>query len=134
MNEETISAAAENTTTELAQNVAETTGTASEIQPTNENAAPVPPKSDFTMPMMLLLLLGFFYFMVIRPQHRREKERRKMLEELRVGAKVIVAGGIVATIVEAAEKTFKVETAAGTRLEVLRSAVQDLADDNAAQH
>ena len=75
------------------------------------------------MPMMLLLL-ALFYFMFWRPQQRKEKERRKMIEELRAGAKVIFAGGIVGTIVEAKEKSFVVETAPGTTMEILRSAVQ----------
>ena len=75
------------------------------------------------MPMMLLLL-ALFYFMFWRPQQRKEKERRKMIEELRAGAKVIFAGGIVGTIVEAKEKSLVVETAPGTTMEILRSAVQ----------
>jgi preprotein translocase subunit YajC len=74
----------------------------------------------------MLLILAIFYFMMIRPQQRKEKERRKMIEELRAGAKVIVAGGIIGTIVEATEKTFKIETAPGTEMEVLRSSVQSV--------
>lgn len=74
----------------------------------------------------MLLILAIFYFMMIRPQQRKEKERRKMIEELRAGAKVIVAGGIIGTIVEATEKTFRIETAPGTEMEVLRSSVQSV--------
>ena len=74
--------------------------------------------------MMPLLLIALFYFMFLRPQQRKEKERRKMIEELRVGAKVVFAGGIVGTIVEANERTFTVETAPDVRMEVLRSCVQ----------
>ncbi len=78
----------------------------------------------------LLLLLGIFYFMMIRPQQRKEKERRKMIDELRAGAKVLFAGGLVGTIVEASEKSFVIETA-GSRMEVLRSAVQGVITDDA---
>ena len=45
--------------------------------------------------MMPLLLIAIFYFMFIRPQQRKEKERRKMIDELRAGAKIIFAGGII---------------------------------------
>jgi len=76
------------------------------------------------MMIPMLLILAIFYFMMIRPQQRKEKERRKMIEELRAGAKVIFAGGIIGTIVEATEKTFRIETASGTEMEVLRSCVQ----------
>jgi preprotein translocase subunit YajC len=43
---------------------------------------------------------------------------------LRAGAKIVFAGGIIGTIIEATEKTFKVETASGTEMEILRSCVQ----------
>ena len=86
--------------------------------------ATAPAGAPFGMMVPMLLILAIFYFMMIRPQQRKEKERRKMIEELRAGAKVVFAGGIIGTIVEATEKTFKVETAAGTEMEILRSCVQ----------
>ena len=76
--------------------------------------------------MMPVLLIAIFYFMFLRPQQRKETERRKMIDELRAGAKVIFAGGIIGTIQEASEKTFVIETASGATMEVLRSAVQGL--------
>ena len=77
--------------------------------------------------MLPVLLIALFYFMFIRPQQRKEKERRKMIDELRAGASVVFAGGIVGTIVEADEKTFLVETDGGSRMRVLRGCVQGLA-------
>ena len=92
-------------------------------------AAPAAPaagssqQSGFTMFVPMLLILAIFYFMMIRPQQRKEKERRKMIEELRAGAKVVFAGGLMGTIQEATEKTFKVEIAPGTVIEIARSCV-----------
>ncbi len=97
-----------------------------EVQPVaTEGAAPAAPQQGnlFNSFLPLILILGIFYFMMIRPQQRKEKERRKMIDELRAGAKVIFAGGIVGTIAEATEKSFIIETTEG-RMEVLRSAVQ----------
>ncbi len=98
-----------------------------EVQPT-DGAAPAPQQQGnlFGSFLPLILILGIFYFMMIRPQQRKEKERRKMIDELRAGAKVVFAGGIIGTIVEATEKSFIVETVNG-RMEVLRSAVQAVA-------
>ena len=73
------------------------------------------------MMIPMLLILAIFYFMMIRPQQRKEKERRKMIEELRAGAKIVFAGGLMGTIQEATEKTFKVEIAPGTTIEIARS-------------
>ena len=72
-------------------------------------------QSGFGMMVPMLLILAIFYFMMIRPQ---------MIEELRAGAKIIFAGGIIGTIIEATEKTFRVETSNGTEMEILRSCVQ----------
>jgi len=81
----------------------------------------------------MLLIFAIFYFMMIRPQQRKEKERRKMIEELRAGAKVLFAGGFIGKIVEAKEKTFKIEIAGDVVVEVARSAVQNIVDDTPAE-
>ena len=90
------------------------------------DAAPAAaPQQSGGMGMMvpMLLILAIFYFMMIRPQQRKEKERQKMIEELRAGAKIIFAGGLIGVIQEATEKTFKVEIAPGVAVEVARSSV-----------
>ena len=86
--------------------------------------AGAPQQAGFGMMVPMLLILAIFYFMMIRPQQRKEKERRKMIEELRAGAKIIFAGGIIGEIVDAKEKTFTVQTSSGTEMEILRSCVQ----------
>ena len=75
------------------------------------------------MMIPMLLIRAIFYFMMIRPQQRKETERRKRIEELRAGAKIVFAGGLMGTIQEATEKTFKVEIAPGTTIEIARSCV-----------
>ena len=82
-----------------------------------------PAAGGMGMLVPMLLILGIFYFMMIRPQQRKEKERRRMIEELRAGAKIVFAGGLMGTIQEATEKTFKVEIAPGTVIEIARSCV-----------
>ena len=93
------------------------------------DAAPAPAPAAQQQPggmgmlVPMLLILAIFYFMMIRPQQRREKERRKMIDELRAGAKVVFAGGLTGVIVEATEKTFRIEIAPGTVVEVARGCV-----------
>lgn len=48
-----------------------------------------------------------------------------MIDELRVGSKVVFGNGILGEVVEATERTFIVETA-GSKMEILRSCVQDV--------
>ena len=92
-------------------------------------AAAQPAAGGMGMMIPMLLILAIFYFMMIRPQQRKEKERRKMIEELRAGAKVVFAGGLMGTIQEATEKTFKVEIAPGTVIEIARSCVSGVIPD-----
>ena len=88
------------------------------------NAAPAAPtQSGMGMFVPLLLILAIFYFMLVRPQQRKEKERKKMIDELRAGAKIIFAGGLMGTILEATEKTFKVEICPGVTIEIARASV-----------
>ena len=71
----------------------------------------------------MVLVFGLFYFMMIRPQQRKEKERLRMIAELRAGQKVLFAGGLIGTIVEARQATFLVEIAPKISVEVARGAV-----------
>ena len=105
--------------------------TATEVQPAGADApqAPRPQQGGFMMPVMMLLLIALFYVMMIRPQQRKEKERRKMIDELRAGKKVIFAGGLMGKIVEAKEKTFKIEIAGDVVIEVARAAVQTVIEE-----
>ena len=91
-------------------------------------AAPTAPagaqqQSGFGMMVPMLLILAIFYFMMIRPQQRKEKERKKQIEELRAGARILFAGGLIGRITEARESTFKVEVADGVEIEIARGAV-----------
>jgi len=95
-------------------------------------AAAPQPAGGMSMMIPMLLILAIFYFMMIRPQQRKEKERRKMIEELRAGAKVVFAGGLMGTIQEATEKTFKVEIAPGTTIEIARSCVTGIVPSEAS--
>ena len=104
--------------------LADAAGGAPQPQPQQQGS----PWGSFMLPVVLIAL---FYFMFLRPQQRREKERRKMIEELRAGAKVVFAGGFIGTIVEAKEKTFKIEIAGDVVVEVARAAVQGLAAEEA---
>ena len=92
-------------------------------------AAAQPAGGGMGMMIPMLLILAIFYFMMIRPQQRKEKERRKMIENLRAGAKIVFAGGLMGTIQEATEKTFKVEIAPNTVIEIARAAVSGVIEE-----
>lgn len=53
----------------------------------------------FTL-LPLILIFVIFYFLLIRPQQKKMKEHQKFLSELRIGQKVITAGGIIGKVVK----------------------------------
>ncbi len=111
--------------------------TTTTVQPAADGAAAPKPAAQqqggFTMLLPMILIFALFYIMMIRPQQRKEKERRKMIDELRAGAKVLFAGGFVGKIVEAKERTFRIELAQDVVVEVARSSVQSIITDEAAE-
>lgn len=79
----------------------------------------------------IIVMIAAFYFLMIRPQQKKEKKRLQMISELRAGNKVLCANGIIGTIVEAKDDHFIIESA-GSKIEVLRSAVSEQIDAPAA--
>ena len=116
------------TTVSAAPAAATETGT---VQPAGDQK-PQPPQQQqggLGMFVPMLIIFALFYFLMIKPQQRKEKERRKMIQELRAGAKVVFAGGLIGKIVEAKEHTFMIEIAGDVVIEVARNAVQGLASE-----
>ena len=57
----------------------------------------------------IVFLIGIFYFLLIRPQQLRAKQHRQLISELRVGDKVITAGGIYGVIKSITDDTVSLE-------------------------
>lgn len=123
-------AASAATTVSAAPAAAAETGT---VQPAGDQK-PQPPQQQGGLGMFvpMLIIFALFYFLMIKPQQRKEKERRKMIQELRAGAKVVFAGGLIGKIVEAKERTFMVEIAGDVVIEVARNSVQGIASEDAS--
>ena len=129
--------AAANQSANEAQVTAVPETTATEVQPADSGAAAQKQQAQQQkgglfggMWVPMLIIFAIFYFLMIKPQQRKEKERRKMISELRAGTKVVFAGGLIGTIVEAKELTFKIEIAGDVVIEVARSAVQGVAAED----
>ena len=67
----------------------------------------------------MFLFFVVFYFLLIRPQQKREKEHKKEIEGLKVGDKVITAGGIYGIIVAKKEKNIVLEIANGVNIDII---------------
>lgn len=78
------------------------------------------------MLLWLVILVGFIYFFMVRPNKKRMSEYKKMVDDLKVGNKIVFAGGIYGVIKEIKETTIKVEIADGVVIEIPKSAVANV--------
>ena len=73
----------------------------------------------------LLLLVGIFvvfYLVLILPENRRRKKLQKEINELKIGDKVLLSGGIIGTVEFVGEKTIYVKSIE-SKIEVTKNAV-----------
>ncbi len=71
----------------------------------------------------ILFMVLIFYFLLYRPQQKARKERDTMLNSLKVGTKIITAGGIYGTITELSDEVLKVQIADKVNIQITRGAV-----------
>jgi len=115
-------------TTAYAQDIEATTTAA-----TTDPADTPPPAGMFSNPMMMFVfIIAIFYFVMIRPSMRKEKERKKQIETLRAGTRIMFSGGIVGTIDEVKDHTFRVRVAEHTIIEIARGAVNSVLSESSA--
>lgn len=79
--------------------------------------------------IQLAAIFFIFYFILIRPQQNKIKDHNKMLEEIKVGDKVVTGGGIYATVRKAEVVDLTVEIAQGLEVVVKRSTIRDVLEE-----
>jgi preprotein translocase subunit YajC len=72
---------------------------------------------------MIVAMIAIFYFFMIRPQQKRQKEIQKAREAMKVGDKIVTAGGIHGKIREVGDTSMLVEIAEGVRIRVDKASV-----------
>jgi preprotein translocase subunit YajC len=75
----------------------------------------------------LIFMFVVFYFLLIRPQQKKAKEQADMIKSLKKGDRVVTAGGIIGTVQTLQDDYLVLQVGdKDTKIEVLRSAIQDL--------
>lgn len=70
-----------------------------------------------------LLIFVVFYFLVIAPQRRRQTEVQTMISSLKINDNVVTNGGVIGKIKEIKDKSFIIQSADKSFIEIARSAV-----------
>jgi preprotein translocase subunit YajC len=79
--------------------------------------------SKYGMVIFLVAIFAFMYFVMIRPRQKQQKVHEEMMQELRVGDKVIIAGGIYGQIESLGEDTAILRIESGATMKVARSSI-----------
>jgi len=77
----------------------------------------------------MLLIIGVFYMLLIRPQQKRQKELQQTIAQLKAGDRIVTTGGIIGTITTVRDTSFFIRSADKSILEISRSAVAGIAEE-----
>ena len=76
-------------------------------------------------PLVLIFLI--FYFLLIRPQVKKQKEQQALINSVKKGDKVIIAGGIVGTFVKEEEgDVVEIELSKDVRVKALKQNITSI--------
>ena len=75
------------------------------------------------MVIFLVAIFAVMYFLMIRPRQKQQKQHEAMMEELRPGDRVIIAGGIYGQIESLSEDTAIVKIESGATMKVARNSI-----------
>lgn len=81
------------------------------------------------MIVMMVAIIAIFYFFMIRPQQKKQKAIQQAREAMKVGDKVVTAGGIHGKIKESGDTFFIVEIAEGVKIKIEKASVYAAAED-----
>ncbi len=87
------------------------------------------PEGGFLIWIPLLVMMVALIWISSRGQKKQRERHQQMLNGLQKGSRVILAGGLYGNIVEVKDKTFIVEIAKDTRVEVAKSGVSASVDE-----
>lgn len=83
-------------------------------------------------PLVLIFLI--FYFLLIRPQVKKQKEQQALINSVKKGDKVIVAGGIIGTFIKEEEgEIVEIELSKDVKIKALKQTITSIINKPVAQ-
>ena len=91
------------------------------------------PNNIFNLALPFLAVFAIYYFIVIMPSRRSQKKVQEMIENLKVGDKVITNSGIYGTISGLKEDRIQVRIAENVKVEMSRNSITALQNPDQEQ-
>ena len=85
------------------------------------------------MIVMMVALFAIMYFFMIRPQQKKQKQLQEARSAIKVGDKVVTAGGIHGRVKEVGDTYFIIEIAENTRIKIEKTSVYTNPEDTQAK-
>ncbi|NDV78512.1 preprotein translocase subunit YajC [Dysgonomonas sp. 511] len=85
------------------------------------------------MIVMMVALFAIMYFFMIRPQQKKQKQLQEARNAIKVGDKVVTAGGIHGRVKEVGDTYFIIEIAENTKIKIEKSSVYTSPEDTQAK-
>ena len=86
--------------------------------------------SPWSMLMLMVIVFGIFYFLLIRPQQKERQKMQTMLEDLKVGDRVITTGGILGTVHSISGDELQLKLNEKTKVTILKSAIRGFQNES----
>ncbi|MDR0823669.1 MAG: preprotein translocase subunit YajC [Prevotella sp.] len=85
------------------------------------------------MIIMMVVLFAIMYFFMIRPQQKKQKALQEARNAIKVGDKVVTAGGVHGKVKEVGDTFFILEISDGVKIKIEKSSVYISAEDTQKQ-
>jgi preprotein translocase subunit YajC len=79
--------------------------------------------AQYGMIIFLVVIFAVMYLLMIRPRQRQQRQHEAMMQELRPGDRVIIAGGIYGQIESLSEDTAILRIESGATMKVARGSI-----------
>lgn len=84
--------------------------------------------------LLIVALIAIFYFFMIRPQQKRQKALQEARASMKVGDKVVTAGGVHGRIREVSDTYFIVEISENVKIKIDKGSVFASSEDITKQN
>jgi len=85
--------------------------------------------SQYASILYIVVLFAILYFLMIRPQQQRQKRLQEMINNLKVGDRVITVGGMYGTIDKIKDDFFIIKVSDNVRIKFQKNAVGQVVSD-----
>ena len=77
----------------------------------------------------IVLIIVVFYVLLIRPQQKRQRQLQETIANLKIGDRVVTTGGVIGVITTVRETSFLIRSADKSILEIARSAIAGIDEE-----